>query len=230
MVQKVKINGKPLNSRTLNKLENVQAYFDSWDPKELPEKKRGSFVPSDIIKNQPLASSKPPKKPSRKRTKKISKTVIPKSLKIKYGNERLIDIREELITINRDDRPNAGAVLLRVFFELSVVHYLKRTGVLKKIVSKITGKGSKLPFGIPTLKQLVPDIVRIAKEKLPKEEADKVEKAVTYNKHAPFTISELHGFVHSTDLPSARDIQVFWNRTEPLFRLMLEEDEGGTSE
>jgi hypothetical protein len=46
----------------------------------------------------------------------------------------------------------------------------------------------------------------------------------SYDAAAPFTLSELHAFVHQAgDLPSARDIQQFWVRTEPLFRLMLEE-------
>ena len=86
-----------------------------------------------------------------------------------------------------------------------------------------------LPFGTPTMRQLVPTVVKIAKENLAKADATKVEKAVRYDASAPFTLSELHGFVHQSDLPSARDIQQFWNRTEPLFRLMLEQDEGATS-
>jgi hypothetical protein len=36
--------------------------------------------------------------------------------------------------------------------------------------------------------------------------------------------------VHQFDLPSARDILQFWKRTEPLFRLMLEQDPEDTSE
>jgi hypothetical protein len=74
------------------------------------------------------------------------------------------------------------------------------------------------------MRQLAPEIVRIAKERLTASESTKVEKAVTYNRAAPFTISDLHGFVHSSDLPSERDIWQFWLRTEPLFRLMLEQD------
>ena len=72
------------------------------------------------------------------------------------------------------------------------------------------------------MKQLVPEIIRIAKARLTASESKKVEKAVRYDPAAPFTISDLHGFVHSSDLPSERDIFQFWLRTEPLFRLMLE--------
>ena len=76
----------------------------------------------------------------------------------------------------------------------------------------------------------MPEIIRIAKNKLTKADALKVEKAIRYDSAAPFTLSELHGFVHQADLPSARDILQFWNRTEPLFRLMLEQDYEGQAE
>ena len=116
--------------------------------------------------------------------------------------------------------------MLRVFFELSVLHYLERTGKLSKIREKLGGKG-KLQHGTPTLKQLSPEIIEIAKAKLSKSDANLVEKAIRYDKAAPFSINELHTFVHQKDLPSARDILQFWIRTEPLFRLMLEAEDLG---
>jgi hypothetical protein len=216
------------SSRTLNTSDNIQAYFTSWAREERPSSKHGSFVPADIIKGASVASSShalsQPK--STRRPTKVSGTVLPRDFKVNYGNARLADIRRELVKLKREDFPNAGAVLLRVFFELAVVEYLRRTGELVTLIRKIEEKEKrKLPFGTPTLKQLVPEIVKIARAKLAAEEATKVEKAVRYDPSAPFTLSELHGFVHHSDLPSARDIQQFWNRTEPLFRLMLEQDE-----
>jgi hypothetical protein len=163
-----------------------------------------------------------------KKAKQGSLTVLPRDFKVRFGNDRLIDIRRELTKLKRRDYPNAGAVLLRVFFELAVIDYLERTGELAKIVKKLEEKeGRKPPFGVPTMRQLVPEINRIAKEHLPPSESRKVEKAIRYDHAAPFTISDLHGFVHSPDLPSERDIQQFWLRTEPLFRMMLEQDQKG---
>ena len=157
--------------------------------------------------------------------------MLPRDFKVRYGSDRLRDLRREMAKLNREEFPNAGAVLLRVFFELAVLDYLERTGQLPKIVTRIESKTKgRLPFGTPQLKQLVPDIIRIAKRKLSLAVAQKVEKAITYNPSAPFTISELHGFVHQDDFPSARDILQFWKRTEPLFRLMLEEEHEGAKE
>lgn len=155
---------------------------------------------------------------------------MPRDLKVRFGNARLTDMRRELTELKRKDFPNAGSVLLRVFFELAVIHYLERAGELPEIISKLERKeGRRLPFGVPTMKQLVPEVIRIARERLTASESKKVEKAVRYDPAAPFTISELHGFVHSSDLPSERDILQFWLRTEPLFRLMLEKDTEGTA-
>jgi len=217
------------SSRSLNTNENIKAYFEGWDSKEKTKRKRGSFVPPDVIKGNSV-SSKPSKSKaiSPRKSKTESKTVLPKDFKIRHGNDRLIDIRRELTRLKREDFPNAGAVLLRVFFELAILHYLERIEELDDIIAKIEKKEKrKLPFGVPTMKQLVPEITRIAKSQLSHADASKVAKAIQYDASAPFTISDLHAFVHSSDLPGERDIRQFWLRTEPLFRLMLEgEDEG----
>ena len=215
------------SSRTLNTNENIKSYFESWTPEDRPSNKRGTFVPSEIIKGRSVASSsrKPEPITTTKRSQQESKTVLPRDLKIRFGNDRLVDIRRELTKLKRADFPNAGAVLLRVFFELSVISYLERSGELPEIINRIERKEKRsLPFGVPTMKQLVPEITRIAKERLTAFDSRKVEKAIRYDAAAPFTISDLHGFVHSPDLPSERDILQFWLRTEPLFRLMLEQD------
>lgn len=221
------------SSRTLNTNEDIENYFKSWDPAERPAKKHGSFVPADIIQGLSVASlgHKPAQPTTRQKSKQLSKTVLPRNFKVRFGNERLTDIRNELVKLKREDFPNAGAVLLRVFFELAVLDYLKRTGALQEIIKQLEEKEKrKLPFDTPTMRQLVPRVVEIAKAKLDRTDALKVEKAVRYDPSAPFSISELHGFVHHSDFPGARDIQQFWLRTEPLFRLMLEQDEAGASE
>jgi hypothetical protein len=213
-------------SRTLNTNDQIKEYFNSWDKADRPIKKRGKFVPSELIKGKSVASVIGDKKSaiSVKKIKQENIYVLPRNLKIRFGNDRLIDIRKELVRLKRKDFPNAGVVMLRVFFELAVKDFLNRTGELKQIIERIESKEGKVPYGVPTLKQLVPEINRVAKLRLTPYEATLVGKAVRYDPEAPFTISDLHAFVHSTDIPGERDIQTFWSRTEPLFRMMLERD------
>lgn len=214
------------SSRTLNSNDDIAKYFKSWQPGELPASKRGSFVPNDLISGDANTkkTTRLEAKPATIKQPSIHSTVLPKNFKVRFGNDRLIDIRRELVKMNRADLPNAGAVLLRVFFELSVLHYLERIGELSRITQSLKDKG-KLQFDAPSMKQLIPELTRIAKAKLKKAEATKVEKAIKYDAAAPFTLSDLHAFVHQcSDLPGERDILQFWLRTEPLFRLMLEQD------
>lgn len=217
------------SSRTLNTNDDIQNYFNSWRADERPANRHGSFVPADVIKGKSVASAacKPEPAVTKKKPTQVSKTVLPRDFKVRFGNDRLVDIHRELTKLKREEYPNAGAVLLRVFFELAVMNYLERSGELTKIIEKLGGKG-KLPHGKPTMKQLATEITRIAKEHLTKDEATKVEKAIRYDDAAPFTLSDLHAFVHQpSDLPSARDIYQFWLRTEPLFRMMLEREMKG---
>lgn len=223
------------SSRTLNTNDNIKTYFESWDAADRPTNKRGTFVPSDIIKGKSVASPsrkvEPAPTPLPKKTKPESKTVLPKDLKIRFGNDRLIDIHRELTRLFRKDYPNAGAVLLRVFFELSVIHYLDRIGELGKIIENLKNKKQLLSYGVPTMRQLIPEIIRISKKHLSAPDSKMVEKAIHYDASAPFTLSDLHAFVHqASDLPGERDILQFWLRTEPLFRLMHEQDAGETKE
>lgn len=218
------------SSRTLNKNDDIRRYFEKWPASDLPADKRGTFVPSDVVEGKTVSSPtrKAPNPETKTRGKRISDYVLPRNFKVRHGNDRLVDIRDELVALRRDKYPNAAAVLLRVFFELSALDYLKRTGVLPGLIADLERKqGGRLQFGVPTLRQLTPTLIRIAKDKLPERQAINVEKAITYNASAPFTISELHSFVHQEDMPAPRDILQFWNRTEPLFRLMLEHDVEG---
>ena len=217
------------SSRTLNSADNIRDYFEKWKPGELPAAKQGSFVPADIIQGRSVASSSKRAIASApaSRTRQLSPYVIPRDLRVRIDNPRLVDIRGELIKLDRTKFPNAGAVLLRVFLELSVTDYLKRTGEMDPLIKKLKAKNA-LRYDTPTMKQMLPEIVRIAKNKLPAGEAQKVEKALKYDAAAPFSISELHSFVHHSDVPSERDIWQFWIRTQALFRLMLENDSEST--
>lgn len=135
--------------------------------------------------------------------------MLPRDFKVRHGSERLVDIRSGLVRLKRSEFPNAGAVLMRVFFELAVTSF-HETGQMKPLIEKLGGKG-KLPYGVPQMKQMAPAITKIAKEKLDASEANKVEKALRYDAAAPFSVSELHAFIHqSGDLPIGHGSRSFF--------------------
>ena len=213
-----------ITSRKLNTNEQIEKYFrDDWTKKERPEKKRGTVTPASVTSGKSTASKPRPKTVPKRAApqRKINQTVIPKTFKVRYGADRLVEIRDELCKLKRDDFPNSGAVLLRVFFELAILDYLDRIGELDSLKKRYKGT-LDLRQGIPTLRVLRKEIVKIAKDNLDHADAIRVEKAIRQDRAAPFTLDDLHSFVHQAkDLPSGRDIAQFWTRTEPLFRLML---------
>ena len=209
-------------SRSLNTSENIRAYFEQRNPKAMAANKKGQFVPRDIISGGSVASLNPPR--PRRKTRKTSQTVIPSNFKVlHFGHDRLVDIRGELIKLKREQFPNAGAVLLRVFLELAIKDYLKRTGRLQNLINRLKSKGKFTHNRELTMRDLAKEITAVAKKLLNNKDATMVEKALRHDPAAPFSISDLHAFVHHTDFPVANDIKQFWNRTEPLFRLMLEQ-------
>jgi hypothetical protein len=201
------------SSRTLNTNENIERYFQGWSPDKPPASKSGPFVPADIIKGRSVASPQRRQAPPRvaARAPQLSTKVLPRNFKVRVDSPRLVDIRGELTRLDR------------VILELAVVDYLTRTGEMATLVKKLREKKA-LRGDIPTMKQMLPEIVRVAKAKLKSTDAQRIEKALRYDSAAPFSISELHAFVHHTDVPSERDILQFWLRTESLFRLMLEQE------
>lgn len=211
---------KKETSRSLNTNDDIRNYFKKRNPQAVAQKKRGKFVPEDIITGKP-STPPDPQKPKPKKQKQPSQTVIPKSFKVTVGNDRLIEIRRELTQLKRENFPNAGAVLLRVFLELSIKDYLERTGRLEKLVKVLESKDALPPTGEPNMRQLAKEIVTVAKKQLGRGDANKVERALRHDPAAPFSINELHAFVHNAEFPTHRDILQFWSRTEPLFQMML---------
>ena len=211
-------------SRTLNANADIARYMRSIK-EDLPTTP-GSFLPEELTAGQRRTGGPSPQpQGARKRAKPESKAVLPRDFKVRHGSERIIEIRRELGKLKREDFPNASAVLLRVFFELSAIDYLTRTGELPTIVEKLTAKNVRIYHGVPMMRDLQKELTRIAHDRLPPAEARTVEKALRVDKSAPFSVGDLHSFVHGpADLPTERDIKQFWLRTEPFFKLMLEQD------
>lgn len=211
-------------SRTLNKDDEIRGYFDRWEAEERPKRTAKALVPADVVGKKTIASVKATPKPkATPKAKAASKKVIPPSFKLRHGTDRLADLRKELGKINRDDLPNSGAIGLRVFLELAMIHYLKRKQLFNPLCKRLKD-AKKLRGSQPEMRQLAAEFKRIAKSELTADEGRRVNKALTYDKSAPFNVTDLHGFVHSNDMPTGRDIEQFWLRMEPLFRLMLTED------
>lgn len=160
----------------------------------------------DETKLQPKPPQKPKPKPLAART-----TIAPKNLALHISEPRIAAIFRELCRMKADDFPNAGAVLLRVFLELSVDAILKRENIslththnghtsdkklkakVKEAVDALVGKGApgKTFLSITT-------------------GVDKASSALY--------MDLLHAYVHNNNVtPKPSELMTTWDDAQPFF-------------
>lgn len=215
-----------VTSRSMNTNVDMVKHYKTKMGSDRPKKRPGGFLPEDIIGGRETASRVAAKSAAPAlRSKAANKWVVPKSFKVVHGAERLRVIRKELIGLERQRFPNAGAVLLRVFLELSMIDYLERTKRLAPLVEKLRHNRNAVKNGVPIMGELRKVFETIAKEKLKGHAWQGVCKALQKDLTSPFGIDDLHAVIHQLgEFPSDHLIQTFWHRMQPLFSLMLEQD------
>ena len=141
-----------LGNQSLRKFETtthkIELYFKSWKPEDLPSQKNGSFVPADIVVGRSVASShyRSGLRVSQSKPRQLNKTVLPKSFKVRYGHDRLVEIRDELVKLKRDEFPNAEGRPLEVGVQAQTSNHRKRRGS-RVVVVNVAGKGGADPSG-----------------------------------------------------------------------------------
>lgn len=135
------------------------------------------------------------------------KTVAPKTLGLKIGQRRLKDIYRELQLLRVEDHTNAGAVLLRVFLELTVDHYIKGHTLIPKASANLANK-----------LQMVHDHL-LSSGSMSKAELTPIRKAISGGDLMAASIPLFNLYVHEFDLsPSPGDVRTSWDNLELLFQ------------
>lgn len=153
----------------------------------------------------PQASKVSPVGPGR--VKPHRKTVAPTTIKLEVPQQRLKDIHRELQRLRIEDHPNAGAVLLRVFLELSVDEYMKRR--------KIKPTGAKVTLS-SKLQQVHDDL--LTRAVMQKAELAPIRKAISGKDLMAASIPLFNLYVHEVSLtPSPGDVRTAWDNLELFF-------------
>lgn len=139
-------------------------------------------------------------------TKILRKTLIPKRCRLTIENQRIDQIVSELKRLQLDTTPNACAVLLRVFIELSMDAYGKK--------EKIAGyNADKL-----TLENKLTKVADYLQENgLSKNDLHSFRRAAN-NSTSPLYVDRLHKFVHNLHaLPTASELRTGWDEVQHVF-------------
>ncbi len=140
---------------------------------------------------------------------KKRRAVIPSQCVLRTNNERLNKMYKELKKIDADEFPNSSGVMLRVFLELSLDHY-----ILNKSLKGVT-ENSKLNN---KLIHVSDDLEK--KGQLKKKEAQALRTAAG-GRGQIFSIDTLHSYIHNElVLPKGPEIRDTWDQMQRLFEEM----------
>lgn len=205
---------KQLNVSKLKNKADQLAYVKGFDAGDKPDLKKIGAV-RDIIDfnaNEFTSTSKP--KPTKRAYDPSDRIhVVPRGLKLNVSKAKVAEIFKELKSLRMDDHPNACAVLLRVFLELSLDAYMRTNSIDTQFKEPKSGRMLD-----KDLKRKLQDAIDdLVKKGAKKKDFDAVARAVN-DKESPLYIRLLHGYVHSLfQTPKVRDLRLAWDDAEPLF-------------
>lgn len=213
-------NGK-LKVNKIKSVEQRKNYIrEDFNQSLLPNpEKRGDTLTLLDKSSIAIATDKDnPSESKRNRRKQQSNKrahLIPYDFTLSIDSKRINDIYIELKDkLYISEHPNACAVLLRVFIELSVDHYLKYHDDLQwEPFDKLKTKG-----------QLITShLVKIGK--LHKHEIKPINRSFS-NDDDLNSLSNLHAYVHHMDIMPIRDQLISdWQRFKPLIEIIWTRDE-----
>lgn len=214
VLKKQDFNGNKIDSRTLNKNEEIEKYISSIKTddfnmvqKEINKSKTTNLLGEESIQITKTNSTRSNPK-STSRSYLIPKTciLIIKETKI---NNIYCELRNDLLLDDSNKAvPNAVGVLFRVFLEISIDFFLEKEGIILKSDIKLAGKITKVVECMENLKIATPKQLTNIK---------KVPSAKT----SLLSIDNFHDYVHSyKSQPSSSDLKLKWDNLQEFFKIL----------
>lgn len=195
-------------------------YIEKFDDKDIPDTSQAGDDPhvfgSDLgapggATPKPAAKTAAAKGGRSKPRSTHRGAIIPRGCVIRPTEARINDIYLELKDLRVDDLPNAGAIVLRVFFELSIDSYIARhtlAGVAAQ--DKLRKK----------LEAVRDDLKK--QNKMTDKELKPINVALS-NKDDLVSIDTLHAYVHNYQFtPKPDDLKITWDRLELFMKKVWE--------
>jgi hypothetical protein len=189
-------------------------YVDKLKPADRPDlaKRSGTVASVDSMTELDFTSTLGT---AARRTRAVRsvprRTVVPRTCRLNVTNTKVLEIYTELRHLQLSRYPHAIAVLLRVFLEISVDHYLKNVNIPIRISTPAGNKDKSLRKKV---EETISDMV--SKGALQKDFFG-VTRGLNDANHA-FSPDTLHAYIHSGFYtPTERDLTAAWDNGQPLF-------------
>lgn len=186
-------------------------YINHFSEHELPDPQTG-LNESRLLGALPVSenNSQPSKTSTNKNSKQIRQrsSLIPKDCRLKINQHRIKKLYTELQQLKLDDFPNAGAVMFRVFIELSVDHLLEH--VIKWPEQQINGS---------TLAVKLEGVINYFETNriMTSQQLTPVKKAAAGQTLLASAIKTMHGYVHNRYFsPISSELKTAWDDLQPF--------------
>jgi len=198
------VANKNINVNDIRSKSDRQGYLQALKPSELPGQSATTIQPWNL---QSISRQSGKATAHQKKSVPLSinrKTLIPPRCVLRIKHNRINKIYKELRLLEVDEFPNATAVMLRVFLELSLDEYIKNKGISLPSDPKLYQKLQKVAdhlenSGILTKQLLKP--VRVASS--------------SSSPDALFSTNTLHAYVHNKDFaPKPSDLKTTWDNMQ----------------
>lgn len=138
------------------------------------------------------------------------KKLIPAGVKLKIGDKRLAAIYRELAELKPSEFPNAVAVLLRVFFELSLDHFILNHNLMPQAEWQRVG-----------LERKTGDVITYMEDNqlMNRQQLQPIRRALQRDRHMlGASLASLHAYVHNRHFaPNEGQLLEAWDELQPLF-------------
>lgn len=198
------------------KTDQMLEYVRGFDGKSRPDLSKAKVaertvdeIPISEFKKVTIAT------PRRKADPSDRKELVPKGCPVNVTDNRIAEIFKELRTLKLEDglspAPNAIAVLLRVFLEMSVDHFLENNGGSLKAFDNGRDRWKKLD------KKLKEVIAKLVAAGTPEGRFAAISRSLDV-KTSPMNVELFHMYVHERfATPSPSELKAAWNNAQPLF-------------
>jgi len=184
------------------KLKTQQTnYISQLGKADTPDLTKSSGKPRQVEVIEDWDFSRPSTAPRPSTTRQVARTAaVPRTCKLNVTNPKIAQIYSELRSLRLAQHPHAIAVLLRVFLETSLDHYLTKVSIP---LSVRTGGGDK---DKNLRKKLEETIDYLVKQGAPRKDFAGVVRGINVSTH-PFSMELLHSYVHNRFVsPTERDL------------------------
>ncbi len=202
---------KRANVKDVYHAEDREHYVSRLPKRSLPTKKQRLKAPvslSDLAKGKSTPAAPPPRR-RRPRSRPERTSVIPSSCVLNISAPRINKIYNELTQLNVETYPNAGAVLLRVFLELSTDHGLATENVMSEQDRRNKPLAARL-------KALANDL---KKKRRITDELSKAVHAIADRNRGPIDASTttMNQYVHNAHVhPTSAELRAAWDQLQPF--------------